>query len=263
MKPDFKEILYETAGPVARIWHNRPEKRNAQSVRLLDEMDEAVQIAMADAAVRVIVIAGKGDHFSAGHDVKEAYLTRGDETMEERFAFEKKHYLQYCLNIWDCPKPTIAQVQGACIAGGFLVANMCDLIVASDDAFFSDPVVNKFGSAATEVLVHPWSLGLRRAKYMLFTGQPLTAQAALDIGLVCEVSPRDQLDATVDVLANRIAEVPSIALELTKRSLNRSLDIQGFKSALNAHFDTHQLSHLSDMMTSHLAASSKAAQSSD
>jgi len=136
-------------------------------------------------------------------------------------------------------------VQGACIAGGFMVANMCDLVVAGDDAFFADPVVNSFGAAAVEVLVHPWVMGLRKAKQLLYTGGRLSAQEAHEIGMVNEVVPRAELESATLAMAHKIAESSPFALRLIKRSLNRTADIQGFRAALNAHFDTHQLSHMS------------------
>jgi enoyl-CoA hydratase len=243
---DYHDIDYEDSGAIVRISHNRPHLRNAESRRLLEELDHAVGRAGDDPAVRVVILAGKGDHFSAGHDLKEAQESRANFTVEERWAYEEVHYFDYCLRIWDLPKPTIAQVQGACIAGGFMVANMCDLIVASDDAFFADPVAQTLGTAAVEVLIHPWVLGLRKAKEMLFTGQRLSAQEALRIGMVNRVVPRADLDkATLD-LASRIAEAPPFGLKLLKRSLNRSVDMQGMRSALQAHFDTHQLSHVTE-----------------
>jgi enoyl-CoA hydratase len=241
----FANILYEPLGPIARIWHNRPERRNAESMELLDELDAAIAQAVADPEIRVIIIAGKGDHFSAGHDLKDAAMLRSQDTPEDRYEFEALRYYDYCLRIWDAPKPIIAQVQGACIAGGFMVANMCDLVVASDDAFFADPVVNAFGAAAVEVLVHPWAMGLRKAKQMLYTGGRIGAAEAHAIGMVNEVVPRAELEKATLQMAERIAQSSSFALRLMKRSLNRTADIQGFRSALNAHFDTHQLSHMS------------------
>jgi enoyl-CoA hydratase len=200
---------------------------------------------VADPEIRVIVIAGQGDHFSAGHDLKDAAMHRRQITPEDRYQFENERYLGYCLRLWDAPKPVIAQVQGACIAAGFMVANMCDLVVASDDAFFADPVVNSFGAAAVEVLVHPWVMGLRQAKHFLYTGGRLSAQEAHAIGMVNEVVPRTELEMATLALAHKIAESSSFALRLMKRSLNRTADIQGFRAALDAHFDTHQLSHMS------------------
>ncbi|MGD9895173.1 MAG: enoyl-CoA hydratase-related protein, partial [Dehalococcoidia bacterium] len=122
--------------------------RNAESRELLDELDDAVRTATADPAVRVLVFDGKGEHFSAGHDLKQGAAQRANFTVEQRWAYEELYYLEYALRIWDCPKPTIASVQGACIAGGFMVANMCDLIIAADDAFFSDPVCHTLGATA-------------------------------------------------------------------------------------------------------------------
>jgi enoyl-CoA hydratase len=241
----YANILYEPLGRVVRIWHNRPDRRNAENMELLDELDNALARAVADPEIRVIIFGGKGDHFSAGHDLKDGAMLRKQDTPEERYEFESRRYYDYCLRIWDAPKPTIAQVQGACIAGGFMLANMCDLVVASEDAFFSDPVVNAFGAAAVEVLVHPWVMGLRKAKQMLFTGGRVTAAEAHAIGMINEIVPRAKLEDVTMALAEKIGESSSFALRLVKRSLNRTAEIQGFRSALDAHFDTHQLSHMS------------------
>ncbi len=239
-------LLIENIGAVRRISLNRPEARNAQSRQLLDEFDCAVGDAAHDDSVRVIIVAGVGDHFSAGHDLKEAQASRANFTVEERWEYESLRYFDYCLRLWDMPKPTIAQVQGACVAAGFMVANMCDLVVCSEDAFFSDPVGQTLAAAATEVLVHPWVMGLRRAKEMLFTGDKMLAEEALRIGMVNRVVPRADLEQETLAMAQRIAQAPPFGLRLIKKSLNRTLDIQGYRSALSAHFDTHQLSHMSE-----------------
>ena len=183
-------ITVENIGPVARINHARPAQRNAESMALLDELNTAMEAAVADDNIRVIILGGEGPHFSAGHDLKEAQQNRANFTVEQRFAYEEKRYFDYSLRIWDCPKPTIAQVQGACIAGGFMVANMCDLIVASDDAYFADPVCKTLAAAAVEVLIHPYVMGLRMAKDFLFTGRRMGAEEALRIGMVNRVVPR-------------------------------------------------------------------------
>ncbi len=243
--PTYTCIEFEVLGNVARLWHARPDVRNAESQALLDELDDALQRAIADSAIRVIIVGGRGDHFSAGHDLKEAQAKRAHFTVEERWAYETRRYYEYALRLWDCPKPTIAQVQGACIAGGFMVANMCDLVVASDDAFFADPVAHTLAAAAVEVLIHPWVMGMRRAKEMLYTGERIPAAEAHAIGMVNRVVPRAKLEDETLALARRIAEGPPFALSLLKRSLNRTFDMQGFRTALTAHFDTHQLSHMS------------------
>lgn len=240
----MEHLQIEQLGNVRRIWLNRTGARNAQSRQLLDELDAAFDDAEKDEGTRVIVLAARGEHFSAGHDLKQAQTERSAFTVEERWAFESKRYYAYCLRIWDCPKPTIAQVQGACVAAGFMVANMCDLVVASEDAFFSDPVTHSMGAASVEVLIHPWVMGLRQAKQFLYTAQRLTAQEAKEMGMVNKVVARDELDAQAMEMAQRVAAAPPFAVGMVKRSLNRTADSAGFRQALSAHFDLHQLSHM-------------------
>lgn len=242
---DYQDIRYEQLGNVARIYHNRPEARNAEGRRLLEELDDAVRRADRDASVHCVIIGAVGDHFSAGHDMKESIRDRPNFTVEERWAFEIEHFFDYSLRLRDMSKPTIAQVQGACIAAGFMVANMCDLVVAADDAYFSDPTGHTLGAAAVEVLVHPWVLGARKAKEFLFTGQRITADDALTYGMVNRVVPRAELESATLKLAEQIAEAPPFGLSLIKRSINRTIDAQGFRTSLSAHFDAHQLSHVS------------------
>lgn len=239
-------LLIEQSGAVRRIWLNRPAARNAQSQQLLDDLDAAFEDAKADTDTRVVVLAAKGQHFSAGHDLKQAQAERAEFTVEERWAYEEKRYFGYCMRIWDFPKPTIVQVQGACVAAGFMLANMCDLMVAAEDAFFSDPVTHTMGAAATEVLIHPWVMGLRNAKELLFTGGRLGAVEAKAMGMVNRVVPTDRLDEETMTLAQQVAKAPPFAMQILKKSLNRSVDVQGMRQALSAHFDLHQLSHLSE-----------------
>jgi enoyl-CoA hydratase len=240
---NYREISYEVLGPVVRIYHNNPAKRNAESTTLLDELDAALIRAAADDDIRVVILGASGDHFSAGHDLKEGATRR--DVAELRYAYEEKRYLGYCLNIWDFPKAIIAQVQGACIAGGFMVANMCDIVVASDDVFFQDPTCVTLAAAAVEVLVHPWAMGLRTAKDFLFTGRRMYADEAHRVGMVNRVVPRAELETATLALAQHVATAYPFALKMLKRSLNRTAEIQGFRNALNAHFDTHQVAHAS------------------
>lgn len=239
-------LLIENEGPVRRVTLARPNARNAQNREMLDALSTALERAREEKSVHVIILAGMGDHFSAGHDLKEAQRTRSNLSVEERWEYESKRYFNYSLQLWDFPKPTIAQVQGACIAGGFMLANMCDLLICSSDAFFSDPVAQTMAAAGTEVLVHPWVLGLRKAKELLFTGDRLSASEALRVGMANAVVPKETLAAEAMNVAQRIAKAPPFTLQLLKRSLNRTFDIQGFRSSLAAHFDTHELSHKTD-----------------
>ena len=127
-----------------------------------------------------------------------------------------------------------------------MVANMCDLMVASEDAFFSDPVVHSLGAAAVETLMHPWVLGMRKAKEFLFTGERITAQEGKEWGMVNHVVARDDLEDFTLQLANKIAEAPPVAMHVLKRSLNRTSDIQGFRNSILAHFDTHVFTHATE-----------------
>ena len=238
------EILLERNGHVLRIWLAREDARNAQSRQLLDQLDEAFAEATDDEDIYVVILAGKGKHFSSGHDLKQAQAERAGFTVEDRWKYESRRYLDYCLRIRDFPKPTIAQVQGGSIAAGFMLANMCDLVVAADDAFFSDPVTYMMGAAATEVLIHPWVMGSRIAKEFLFTGNRMSAQRGYELGMVNRVVSAAQLEDAAMELALHITKAPPFALRLVKKSLNRSEDSQGFREALSAHFDIHQLSHV-------------------
>lgn len=239
-------VLTEQHGHVRRLILNRATARNAQSQQMLEQLDAAFDAAAADPQTRVVVLGAVGPHFSAGHDLKQAQAERAEFTVEERWAYEQRVYFNYCLRIWDFPKPAVAQVQGACVAAGLMLANMCDLIVASEDAFFSDPVTHTMGAAATEVLIHPWVLGLRQAKELLFTGERLGAAEAKALGMVNRVVPRERLEDDTLALAQRIAQAPPFAMQILKKSLNRSVDVQGMRQALSAHFDLHQLSHVTE-----------------
>ena len=140
------------------------------------------------------------------------------------------------------PKPTIAQVQGKAIAGGLMLVWPMDLIVASEDAQFSDPVV-AFGVNGHEFFVHAWELGPRRAKEMLFTGQVLSAQECYSLGMVNHVVARDELETFTLDLARQIAKRPSIGLKLAKQAVNFSMDVQGQHQAITGALAMHHVGH--------------------
>lgn len=245
----YQTILVERRGAVEWVTMNRPEVRNAQNTALLDELDEALRAADADPEVNVIVIAGAGKDFSAGHDLK-AYVGEAQadvwherrKTPEGKFEHERKQYFEKSLAIRDLTKPTIAMVQGNCIAGGLMVAAMCDLIVASDDAKFSNPVLRMTG-AGVEVLSEPYSFGFRKAKEFLFTGDVIDAEEAARLGFVNRVVPLAELEAATSTLAERIAKMPPGTVQNVKRSINHAEDLAGFRQALEYHFMVHQFQH--------------------
>ena len=260
MAATFETILYEVDGPVATITMQRPDVANAQNTTLINEMDAAFDRADADDAVRVVILAGAGRHFSSGHDLKA--LVGGEdpdewvamrETPEGKFHHEKTMYYERCLRIHDFRKPTIAAVQGSCIAAGLMLAAMCDLIVAADDAVFSNPVLRLTG-AGVELLVEPWELGIRKAKEFLLTGDTIDAQEAWRLGLVNRVVPRAELAARTRELADRIALVPPVTAQTVKDTINQTGTLMGKRDALKYHFMAHHWVHNSATALDALAA---------
>ncbi|GAB2824881.1 enoyl-CoA hydratase [Actinocorallia aurea] len=235
-------IDYEVADRIATITLNRPEAANAQNMQFLDELDAAFAQGASDEDVAVIILRANGKHFSAGHDLNDRWPSPDEITLEWIYNAETRRYLEYTLRWRGIPKPTIAAVQGRCIAGGLLLCWPCDLILASDDALFSDPVVT-MGIGGVEYHGHTWELGARKAKEILFTGRPLTAEEAEKTGMVTRVVPRADLDAETRALAAQIAEMPSFGLRQAKRAVNQTLDVQGFYAAIQSVFDVHQTGH--------------------
>ncbi|AVV46014.1 enoyl-CoA hydratase [Streptomyces sp. P3] len=236
------QILYEAQNGIATITLNRPEAANAQTMALLDDLDAAYTRAARDAHVRVVVLRANGRHFSAGHDLKDRWPGPGEITLEWIYDTETRHYLEYSLKWRNIPKPTIAAVQGKCIAAGLMLCWPCDLIVAAENAEFSDPVVH-MGIGGVEYHGHTWELGPRKAKEILFTGRPLTAREAEQVGMVNKVVPLEELDSGTYELADRIAAMPPFGLRQAKRAVNQTLDVQGFHTALQSVFDIHQTGH--------------------
>lgn len=234
-------IEYDAGERIATITLNRPEAANAQTLDMLDELDAAWRRAAEDPEVRVIVLAANGKHFSAGHDIK-GVSPEGGWTLSGIYEIEARQFLEYTLRWRNVPKPSIAAVQGACIAGGLLLCWPCDLIIAADNATFSDPVVN-LGIGGVEYHGHTWEWGARKAKELLFTGRKMTAAEAERLGMVNQVVPLDALRHTTMALAAEIATKHPFALRQAKRAVNQTLDVQGFTTAVQAVFDVHQTGH--------------------
>lgn len=250
-------VSYERRGSVAVVTMNRPEYRNAQNSAMTYALDEAFVRAVDDDEVSVIVLAGAGDHFSAGHDIgspgrdvdvsfeRKAVLWWdhvGREGGDLRYAREMEVYLGMCRRWREIPKPMIAMVQGACVAGGLMLAWVCDLIVAAEDAFFADPVV-RMGIPGVEYFAHPWVLGPRAAKEVLFTGDRFSAQRAYEWGMVSRVVARDALETETFALAARISQMPRFGLALAKRAVNQSEDLMGMRAGMDSVFGLHHLAH--------------------
>jgi len=237
-------IRYEVDGPVATITLARPDAANAQNSQMIVELDEAFDRADADDTVRVVVLAADGKHFSAGYDLKE--LLAGEEhwaamrdTPEGKLRHEQVMYFDKLVKIRDFRKVTIAAVQGACSAAGLMLASMCDLIVAADDARFSNPVLRMSG-VGVELLVEPWELGPRKAKEFLFCASTFSAEEAERYGLVNRVVARAELADAARALAEQVALVPPLTAEAVKASINNMVDLMGQRESWRYHFALHQ-----------------------
>jgi enoyl-CoA hydratase len=245
----FETVRYETGGAVATITLARPEQANAQSMQLIDELDAALDLADVDDDVRVVILAADGKHFSSGHDLKELVGPEAAEDLKElrstpegKFRHERRVYFDKCVRIYEFRKPTIAAVQGKCIAAGVMLAAMCDLIVASDDAVFRNPVALMSG-AGVELLVEPWELGIRKAKEFLLTGDEIDAHEAWRLGMVNKVVPRAQLADAAMEMAVKITKVPPVTAERIKDSVNQTFEIMGKRNSWNFHFMAHHFTH--------------------
>ncbi len=251
------EVLYDVRDRIAVITLNRPEYANAQNSAMTYALDAAFGRAVNDDRVAVLVLAGAGKHFCGGHDIgtpgrdadqsfdRQAVLWWdhvGKAGADARYAREMEVYLGMCRRWREIPKPVIAMVQGACIAGGLMLAWVCDLIVAADDAFFADPVV-RMGIPGVEYFAHPWMLGPRLAKEVLFTGGRFGAERAYQAGMVSRVVPRASLEAVVLELAGQVAEMPAFGLALAKRAVNQCEDLMGMRPGMDAVFGLHHLAH--------------------
>jgi len=235
---DPSVILQEDLGPVRRLTLNRPQVLNALSSELVERLSASLARAAGDEDVRVLVLRGAGRAFCAGYDLKEEaehQAQRGPLDVA-RWRDELAHDVGRMLEIFDHPKPIVAEVHGYCLAGGCDLMMMCDLAVASDDAVFGEPEI-RFGSGVV-TMVMPWLIGARRAKELLLTGDDrIPAADALRLGLVNKVVPRDRLEEETLAVARKIAMMDPVALSLTKRSINRSMEVAGFREALMANVD--------------------------
>lgn len=246
------KVLYEAKDNIGIITLNRPEQRNAQDLDLLQQLDATWMQAAADDSVKVIILKGNGPHFSAGHDISPEAMKQGNEigkridwkgeSVAGLYAYEAEYYLGYCNKWRNIPKPTIAAVHGACIAAGLMLIWPCDLIVAADNTKFSDPVV-AMGIGGVEYHAHTWEFGARKAKEILFTSSFIDAPTAQQLGMVNKVVPLEDLESEVMAMAGVIARQPAFGLAMAKRAVNRTQDIQGYQSSLEAAFDMHQLGH--------------------
>jgi enoyl-CoA hydratase len=256
-------VLYEVRDGVAWVTMNRERYNNAQNSQMTYALDAAFRQAVDDPAVKAIVLAGAGKHFSAGHDIgtpgrdiarsfDRAHLVPdhvGRPGAELLYTREQEVYLGMCRRWRDITKPTIAMVQGACIAGGLMLAWVCDLIVASDDAFFQDPVSKLMGIPGVEYFAHGFELPPRVAKEFLLLGERMPAERAYSFGMVNKVVPRAELQQATAEMAGKLAVQGSLGMWLTKQAVNHVEELRGKRNAMDAAFHMHHFAHAQNDLT--------------
>lgn len=270
VEPQEADIVYETEEPVlyevkdnvAWITMNRPRFNNAQNGQMTYALDDAFVRAVNDDAVRCIVLAGEGKHFSAGHDIgtpgRDVHRQFDNRLLvpphvnkpaaELLYTREQEQYVGMCKRWRDAPKPTVAMVQGACIAGGLMLAWVCDLIIASEDAFFQDPVV-RMGIPGVEYFAHAYELPPRVAKEFLLLGERMPAQRAEQFGMVNRVVPREKLRKETAAVAAKLAAQPRLGAWLTKQAVNHVEELKGKRAAMDAVFHMHHFAHAQNDLT--------------
>jgi enoyl-CoA hydratase len=254
-------ILYSAVDGIAWITLNRPDFHNVQNSQMTYALDDALMRATSDDAVKVIVLKSDAKHFSAGHDIGTPgrdfhssfdrrlmwYDHANKPGAEKAYIREQEVYLGMCKRWRDIPKPTIAQVHGGCIAGGLMLAWVCDLIIASDDAFFQDPVL-QMGFPGLEYFAHTFELNTRIAKEFLFLGERMPAERAYQMGMLNRVVPRADLADEVRKVAERIVQQPRLALQLAKQACNHMDTLAGKNAGIDAAFGYHHFAHAQNQL---------------
>src|SRR5213594_1382746 len=228
-------VTYTVDGRVGIVTLNRPEKLNAITPELRKLLVERFHEADADRVTNVVVLRAEGRSFCAGYDIgpNPARASRRGNALAWHESLTEDVELE--MTPWDMVKPVIASVQGHCLGGGCELMMMCDLTVAADDALFGEPEI-RFSNVGP-ALIMPFVIGLKRAREMLYLGDPIDAQTALQYGMVNRVVPRAELQAATLKFARRMALISPEALAGTKLAINRGAESAGFRNAINAGLD--------------------------
>ena len=226
-------ITVENRGEVAWVTIDRPKKLNALSTTLMSELSEALCQIEADDAVKVVVLRGGEKAFSVGYDIAEE-VELGVATAEQWHAGLTNN-IGLTMQVWGLRKPVIGAISGWCLAGGCELAMACDILVATPDAQFGEPEI-RFGSGPVTLLM-PFLIGQKATNELLYTGDIVTAERALQLGLINRVVDNGALEDEVDRLARKIALTPLSILRYTKRALNAAYEQMGLRDAVSANLD--------------------------
>ena len=226
---NYQDIAYSVDDRVAVITLNRPDRMNAFGKQLRNEFPDAVARADQDPEVRIIIVTGAGGRaFSTGYDQKESAKSEQEKSVEEwRKRMDSAYQFTRC--VMDCSKPTIAVIDGYCLAGAMELAQMCDIRYCSDDARFG--AIEARFSHGLATMIMPWIVG-DHCRELIYTGDMFDAQEALRIGLVTRVYPKAYLARETLKIAKRMSRVALSCLQWNKRALRETFEIMGQRAAL-------------------------------
>ncbi|PXX11019.1 enoyl-CoA hydratase/isomerase family protein [Mycolicibacterium moriokaense] len=246
-----ERIIFEKNGPIATITLNWPEKANAQDQKQVEEIDDALRNADRDYDIKVLVLKANGKGFCSGHaignnSVDYPEFVEGFKATGTPWKPQTDLFVKPILNLWEFSKPTISAINGYCVGGGTHYGLITDIVIAADDAYFSYPPLQGFGMPSGECSIEPWVfMNWRRAAYYLFTAQVIDAKKALEVGLVNEVVPLDELNDRVDAIARHVAQAPLTTLLATKANLKRAWELMGMRVHWQSSNDLVALASLS------------------
>ena len=252
--PEFDLIEIERDAPIGRIILNSPEKRNPIGYERLLQLEMAAKLLELDDDIRVIIIKGQGPCFSAGYDITPVKKGKRPRNMPQGGYINKKRdplwqsydleHARVYMTLFDLQKPVIAQIHGACLAGGTELAGFCDIRIVADDAQIGWPVGRNWSPGNLQYI--PWLVGMTKAKYYMFTSEPMSGLEALQCQWASESVPEDKLEERTEELAQLIALTPTDLIMMTKRSINRQFEIMGFKTGIAASVDLLAVSSFRD-----------------
>ena len=241
----YKQILFEKGNGIGRITLNRPEKLNAISEVMNQELRDALNTVEGDPEVKVLIIKGAGRAFSAGHDSSEIGVEQAEPyAIPNSFFLERRANFKttndFLFRLWELPQPTIAQVHGYCLVWALKLAMNCDLVIAAEDAVFG---YRPLGAAARLDGLWPWLMGMRKTKELLFTGEYFSGKQAAEMGMINRAVPLEQLEENVEDLARKIARYPLEILALNKIAVNRCFEMMGLKEGVAYSLELHTMAH--------------------
>jgi len=249
----LETVIYEREPPIARIILNKPDKANTKDAQLVQEVDACLKEADRDKEIKVVILKANGKGFCGGHVARwgpdeNPYPDFGN-TFEDLYKGTADLFLWPTLYLWEFPKPTISQIHGYCMGGGIYLGLLTDFCVASEDAYFQMPLAQSLGEPGGHTMIEPWLLmNWHRTMDWLLLAPTLSAQEALDWGLLNKVVPRDELEETVEEMARKIGQIPLTTLMAVKNSVKRAYELMGMRVHLQvSHILTNMVGAASDV----------------